>query len=598
MTQDSQTQRLLQEISQLPQGNITYKTIRGKKRMYLQWTEDGKSRSRYVKAAEESAVSAAVARRKSLEEELRLLSYQTRFSAMYTDQPSFETRVLTGPSLLRLTRPVHRFRPRECIKKLKAYLSSDSYGRVCLIYGLRRTGKTTLILQAITDLPVDQTAYIKILKSDTMAALNRDLQKLSDSGFQYIFIDEITLMKDFIDSASLLSDVYAMFGMKLVLSGTDSLGFALSAGHELYDRAVTIHTTFIPFREYASLLGIHDIDAYIRYGGTFRMGETDFDDPELIKEEISFQDDESTRRYIDSAIAKNIQHSLACYQSGDHFRHLLDLYEARELTSAVNRIIEDMNHYFLVSVLTRDFLSHDLGVSARNMRKQAAMERKKSVLDQIDTEQVTKRLRHILDIKNKPEMKVTITADHVREIKEYLQILDLISDCPSETIGNLRPTEHILFSQPGMRYCQAQALVFSVMKDEVFLAIPAEDRSLICDRILEEVRGRLMEEIVLLETAKASGKDHHVFKLQFDIGEFDMVIYNRQTNTCQIFEIKHSSQVFPAQYRHLIDPQKCADTEFHYGKITAKTVLYRGKDCEMDGILYRNVESYLEALHN
>ena len=60
-------------------------------------------------------------------------------------------------------------------------------------------------------------------------------------------------------------------------------------------------------------------------------------------QDASFRDDESTRRYIDTAICKNIQHSLACYEAGGHFRHLYSLYEAGELTSAINRIIEDMN---------------------------------------------------------------------------------------------------------------------------------------------------------------------------------------------------------------------------------------------------------------
>lgn len=67
---------------------------------------------------------------------------------------------------------------------------------------------------------------------------------------RYVFIDEVTLMEDFIDSAALFSDVFATMGMKIVLSGTDSLGFWLAMDEELYDRAKSIHTTFIPYREY------------------------------------------------------------------------------------------------------------------------------------------------------------------------------------------------------------------------------------------------------------------------------------------------------------------------------------------------------------
>lgn len=86
--------------------------------------------------------------------------------------------------------------------------------------------------------------------------------------------------------------------MKLVLSETDSLGFWLARDNELYDRVRMVHTTFIPYREYSRILGINSIDEYIRYGGTFRMGEIDFDDKDLQSDDASFRDDESTRRYI------------------------------------------------------------------------------------------------------------------------------------------------------------------------------------------------------------------------------------------------------------------------------------------------------------
>ena len=36
-------------ISQLPSGNITYKTISGKRYAYYQWTENGKQHGRRVK---------------------------------------------------------------------------------------------------------------------------------------------------------------------------------------------------------------------------------------------------------------------------------------------------------------------------------------------------------------------------------------------------------------------------------------------------------------------------------------------------------------------------------------------------------------------
>ena len=486
-------------------------------------------------------------------------------------------------------------------RQLEDYLYSGESDRVCLVFGLRRTGKTTMLRQAIARMnkeDLSRTTYIKARRSDTMAMMNRDLKKLFDAGFRYVFIDEVTLMRDFIDSAALFSDVFAAMGMKIVLSGTDSLGFWLAMDQELYDRAKPIHTTFIPYREYSRLLGIDSIDEYIRYGGTLRAGELAFDDEDVNAQDASFRDDESTRRYIDTAICKNIQHSLACYEAGGHFRHLYALYEAGELTSAINRIIEDMNHRFLLSVLTDDFQSHDLRLTASNLRKERDPEKRTEILDHIDTESVTQRLMELLDIRNKEEQSIGITDTHIQEIKEYLSALELIVNCPIETADpGARSVEHILFTQPGMRYCQAQALVHSLMKDETFSVSSEFEKTQTAGRILEEVRGRMLEDIVLLENMKAADRGHRVFKLQFAAGEFDMVIYHEKENCCEIFEIKHSDKQVPAQYRHLADQEKCDKTERRFGPIRGRYVLYRGEDAALEnGVQYRNVERYLNDL--
>ena len=104
-----------------------------------------------------------------------------------------------------------------------------------------------------------------------------------------------------------------------------------------------------------------------------------------------------------------------------------------------------------------------------------------------------------------------------------------------------------------------------------------------------------MEEIILLET-KIAKPDKKVFKLQFAVGEFDMVVYDQKALTCEIYEVKYSKEQVPAQYRHLKNEEKCAMTTHRYGKITGKYVIYRGKSTELDGIRYWNVEEYLKSL--
>lgn len=96
---------------------------------------------------------------------------------------------------------------------------------------------------------------------------------------------------------------------------------------------------------------------------------------------------------------------------------------------------------------------------------------------------------------------------------------------------------------------------------------------------------------------KSADREHRVFKLQFAVGEFDMVIYNEKENCCEIFEIKHSGKQVPAQYRHLLDQEKCDKTEQRFGPIRGRYVLYRGEDVTLEnGVHYRNVERYLNDL--
>lgn len=587
------------EIAILPQGSINIKKINGKEQPYLQWTENGKSKSKYIKKNEREEIFASVERRKQLQEELREIK---KLEVVDTPVPTkFETSVVIGNRLLAMTKGVRNIKERDCFKQLQKYLNSDATDRVCLVFGLRRTGKTTMLRQAVLKMTTEQaskTAYIKAKGTDTMAAMNRDLEKLLELGYENVFIDEVTLMEDFIDSAALFSDIYATQGMKIVLSGTDSLGFWFALHQELYDRAITIHTTFIPFREHSRLLGIDSIDEYIRYGGTLRAGELDFDDEDVNAEDASFRDDESTRRYIDTAICKNIQHSLSCCQDGGYFRHLQSLYEAGELTGAINRIIEDMNHRFLIRILINKFKSHDLGSAADVLRRERDPERRNDILDRIDKDAVTKRLMDLLEIRNREDQSIGITNAHVEEIKEYLKALDLIVDVPSETIiPSAEPLENIIFTQPGMRYCQAQALVHSLAKDELFASLSEKEKTMVSERILEEVRGRMMEEIVLLETFKSAKKNKRVFKLTFSVGEFDMVIYDSKENTCECYEIKHSVQIVPAQTKYLIDEEKLNQTSKRFGKISKRCVLYRGEDTVLEnGIEYRNVEAYLKEL--
>ncbi len=582
------------EIEILPSGSITSKTIKGKKYFYHRQKKGKKRVETYVKFEDVDELRNQIKRRRELEEERKKLSRLSAAEKPFMnnmDSQEFSINILTGSLLENFTLPVKEYKKRECYTKLRDYVFGELQDKVFILYGLRRTGKTTLIRQVLLEMTQEQlkhAAFIQIDKKNVLSEVSADLKRLEELGFKYIFIDEVTLLEDFIEGAALFSDIYASSGMKIILSGTDSLGFVFSKDEQLYDRCIMMHTTFIPYREFEEVLGIKGIDEYIRFGGTMSMGGINYN------EASSFASKESAEEYIDTAIAKNIKHSLQYYQDGGHFRHLYDLFEKDELTSAINRVIEDINHRFTKEVLTRTFRSGDLAISARNLLHDRVAP--VDLMKHIDRDTVTDIYRAMLDVLNEEERTVEIDDTHAYQIMEYLTLLDLIVKVDLLHLPDVNLREEIIvISQPGMRYAQVDALVKSIMQDEKFNALSVVERARIIERMLSEIKGRMMEDIVLMET-KLAYPHKDVFKLQFAVGEFDMVIHDPKNLTCEIFEVKYSKEVVSNQYRHIIDAERCAETEHRFGTITGRYILYRGESTRSDEVEYINVEEYLRSL--
>ena len=515
-------EELRKKMESLPAGGITAKTIKGKKYLYYQWTENGRQFSRTVKEKEAELLKAQIEERKFLQEKLKEMrnSKIPVSSAMIKKVNAYNCDVRIGESLKIFAASVSSYKKRYIYEVIKNFIYNETHDKVFILYGLRRTGKTTLVRQIIYNMlesNFSKSVFIQINSNNTLSDVNKDLKVLEAKGYKYVFIDE-----------------------------------------------------------------------YIKYGGTMSRSGENYNN-------LIFGTKQSTDEYVNTAIARNIQHSLKNYQYEDHFRNLYELYEKHELTNVINRIVEDMNHRFTIDVLTRDFKSHDFGLAQRNVRNDR--NNPTDILDTVNKPKFLKNLMKALEILNKQNQTVEIKDVHRKEIKEYLDMLDLTCDIPVVSMTDLNNRVFFtVFTQPGLRYSQAESLIKSLMMDDIFKNISAIDRKRITDKILDDVKGRILEEIVLLETKKAN-PEKDIFKLKFAVGEFDMVVYDSENVNCKIYEIKHSKEISKEQYHHLVDTKKCEQTEFRYGKILSKVVLYRGKNSETEeGILYRNVEEYLLEL--
>ena len=106
----------------------------------------------------------------------------------------------------------------------------------------------------------------------------------------------------------------------------------------------------------------------------------------------------------------------------------------------------------------------------------------------------------------------------------------------------------------------------------------------------------MMEDIVLLETMKCLPKNKRAFKLYLSREEFDMAVYDRQTDTLEEYEVKHSTRRVPEQTRTMLDDELNREVTAKYGHVSKRCVIYQGESCHESQIVYLNVQEYLKSL--
>lgn len=556
-------------------GTIVKRTISGKDYYYHKYLDDGKQKNVILE-----------------EREAYRLGFEINFSGSSYQEfldHRFNLEVSYGESLFLISNQYSNYQHRFCFSQVEDFFLQPYVGKILVLYGLRRTGKTTLIFQKINSFSIKEfakAAYIKCNKHQSIYQLFDDLKYLTSQGFKYIFIDEITLLEDFVALSGTISDIYGLLS-KIVISGTDSLGFLIASRHELYDRYKMIHTTYISFKEFHSVLSINSIDQYIEYGGTMSMEGIDYN---RTVEKGGYRINE----YVDSSIIHNIIHSLESVDNGKYFYNLYDLYEKGELENVINRIIEDSNHRFAISVIEKDFKSHDFGSLKQLLSTPRNYEKFHDVLNNIDEEKLTKDLMDALNIINKEKQTHKIDDAVLQELQQYLYDLDVLASVNEVTYPSFNTLQKMIFTQPGLRYSQAKILVELLLDDPKLQQYDYAFLQALKEKLLSDVKGRMIEELITYETSLRKGK---AFKMSFGIrGEYDMVVLDDDNFSSSIYEIKYSAFIDKNQYRYLLDEELQEIFNKKYYPISHRYVLYRGASQSMDGIEYLNIEDYLSSL--
>ncbi len=480
------------------------------------------------------------------------------------------TNVELGEDLLPYYDLVKDFQTRDCFKEIKAFLAAPTEACVCALFGLRRTGKTTMLYQVIAQSDINSVAYIKVFPGDTIANIQRDLSSLLELGIKIVLIDEITFATDFAAASNLLADHYAIHGMKIILSGTDSLGFLLAKRRPLYARIKLIHTTFISFQEFSRLLNIYDLDTYIMYGGTL-----------MPEGKIPFRNTAETKEYFNSAIVNNIQHVFdVLYEYPDFYTALKQVYYNDQFANLTNRLVNGVKHRFIVKVFNSRFKSSNLGVLNFNISRQAARDpiqyKKLSDFIAATYDKVLQAYANILCVVSNYKFS---TAE-IDELQGYLYDLDFISYYRVESPDTV--SNQTIFTQPGMQYAQATELIEVYRNIPEYKSLSSADMRILASFIKTNILGCIFEDIIINHTKLALGVKYQfedpydIFKYQFNDGEFDMVVIDRDGDASYLFEIKHSAEKDIHQVKHLCNAQVVSSFSYHYGEVARKTVLYTG----------------------
>lgn len=476
----------------LPAGTIVKRTIRGKIRFYHQWREDGKTKSRYLRPAEVLPLREALNERKAA---------KGRKPPTHTALPgySFNSAVIRGGRLDELAASVAGYGRRKCLEEILSFIGNSGNGGLLLLHGLAGCGKTTLLRQAIADMPArsrESCAYLSPPQGMTPGELFGDLYALMETGTKTVFIDAVERISK--NPLPALYETFPALSLKIVAAVTDRPG--AETKKTTYRR---LSANIAGFRDYRTIAGTRDLDGYLRDGGD---GET--------------------------VLPENLEVALENLVG----RFILEAIDARYRKNAVkpsNRTESD----------------------------------------------ILKIARHLAEkTGNETDVKA-ISA---------LERLELVVTSEGETF----------IAVPALRHRLVRRMVDRLLEDGSSAHLGAAEKKIVRDGILSAADDMALSETMLTETIRArAGGSIKVFRVLFPHGRFDIVVTDREELTCELYEVRNTDERTGNQLFNLADQIKLDTVEHRYGTITARELIYRGRNAKhSSGVAYRNAIDYLDTL--
>lgn len=453
--------------------------------------------------------------------------------------------------LFKYIEPVAHLNKRFCFDTIKEFLDSKigSTRNILALFGLRRTGKTVMIQQAVKHLIGNGVSSEKIacltLKDNKIDEIKlRDYISVLYDVFDidYLFIDELTYAVGGLSFLSSLSDFYTT--KKTILSGTNSLGFVPLLRHTLFYRAIMVNTTYISYKEFSDLYPSAKLLDYIKAGGILGVDKNYLKSHANIDSYI-----DASNEYLISSVVRNLFSGLENFDDlSFDYRLLSDMYfeDSERLKALVNNWLQHYGSDLVLKIVRGVPLgSSEVSTTIVNLRSSVADW--SSFKNELRTLYL-KRLKLIDDTYN-------FTNDELSEVKDFLSKIECYKKCDmtfykgsdEEKVSS----RQLVFLIPVILRYSLLSLIMSIVDDNYSeLAVKYNvtiDIAEFKKRLLTTAIGQLFEDVIYLEFMQ-HGIDFGFYR---DSNKEVDLVY-KATDGYHLYEIKLTNKIYLSDLKWLL----------------------------------------------
>lgn len=453
--------------------------------------------------------------------------------------------------LFKYIEPVAHLNKRFCFDTIKEFLDSKigSTRNILALFGLRRTGKTVMIQQAVKHLIENRVSSEKIacltLKDNKIDEIKlRDYISVLYDVFDidYLFIDELTYAVGGLSFLSSLSDFYIT--KKTILSGTNSLGFVHLLRHTLFYRAIMVNTTYISYKEFSDLYPSAKLLDYTKAGGILGV------DKNYLKSHVNIDSYiDVSNEYLLSSVVRNLFSGLE--NSDDlsfDYRLLSDMYfeDSERLKALVNNWLQHYGSDLILKIVHGVPLgSSEVSTTIVNLHSSVADW--SSFKDELRTLYL-KRLKVIDDTYN-------FTNDELSEVKDFLSKIECYKKCDMTFYRGSNEekvsSRKLVFLIPVILRYSLLSLIMSIVDDNYSeLALKYNvtiDIAEFKKRLLTTAIGQLLEDVIYLEFMQ-HGIDFGFYR---DSNKEADLVY-KATEGYHLYEIKLTNRIYLSDLKWLL----------------------------------------------